>query len=134
MEEIFFSLRESSGLSIYHRDSGGQTSDNFAGIDKYASAFEHRFVKYSSGVTMASVARVAKVATSTVSKALREDPTIPVTRRREIQQIAKRLGYRPMPPTVRGGSGCRKGDARLARQQVHGAGAPVVLVLSARSC
>lgn len=46
---------------------------------------------------MASVAKAAKVATSTVSKALREDPTIPVKRRREIQQIAKRLGYRPNP-------------------------------------
>ncbi len=54
-------------------------------------------MKYSSGVTMASVARAAGVATSTVSKALREDPTIPPARRAEIQQIAQRLGYRPNP-------------------------------------
>jgi DNA-binding LacI/PurR family transcriptional regulator len=74
-----------------------QTDRNFAEVDKDASAFEHRFVKYSSGITMATVARAAKVATSTVSKALREDPTIPVNRRREIQQIARRLGYRPNP-------------------------------------
>jgi len=46
---------------------------------------------------MASVARAAGVATSTVSKALREDPTIPAKRRQEIQRIAKTLGYRPNP-------------------------------------
>ena len=46
---------------------------------------------------MASVARSAGVATSTVSKALREDPTIPPGRRAEIQRIAKQLGYRPNP-------------------------------------
>lgn len=46
---------------------------------------------------MATVAKAAGVATSTVSKALREDPTIPVERRREIQKIAESLGYRPNP-------------------------------------
>lgn len=46
---------------------------------------------------MASVARAAGVATSTVSKALREDPTIPAERRHEIQRIARELGYRPNP-------------------------------------
>lgn len=46
---------------------------------------------------MASVAREAGVATSTVSKALREDPSIPVERRRELQALAKALGYRPNP-------------------------------------
>lgn len=46
---------------------------------------------------MATVARAAGVATSTVSKALREDPTIPASRRREIQRLAKSLGYRPDP-------------------------------------
>jgi DNA-binding LacI/PurR family transcriptional regulator len=54
-------------------------------------------VKYSAGVTMASVAQAAGVATSTVSKALRDDPTIPLERRQEIQRIAKSLGYRPNP-------------------------------------
>jgi DNA-binding LacI/PurR family transcriptional regulator len=73
------------------------TDFNFAGIDKHASPSEHRFVKYSSGVTMAAVAKAAKVATSTVSKALRDDPTIPVERRREIQRVAKSMGYRPNP-------------------------------------
>lgn len=67
------------------------------GIDKQAPNSEHRFVKYSSGVTMSIVARAAKVATSTVSKALRDDPTIPPERRREILRIAKTLGYRPNP-------------------------------------
>jgi DNA-binding LacI/PurR family transcriptional regulator len=46
---------------------------------------------------MAAVAKAAKVATSTVSKALRDDPTIPVKRRNEIKRIAKSLGYRPNP-------------------------------------
>ncbi len=46
---------------------------------------------------MATVARAAGVATSTVSKALREDPTIPEERRREIQKTARTLGYRPDP-------------------------------------
>ena len=46
---------------------------------------------------MAGVARAAGVATSTVSKALRDDPTIPAGRRQQIQQIAKKLGYRPDP-------------------------------------
>lgn len=46
---------------------------------------------------MASVAHAAGVATSTVSKALRDDPTIPPARRQEIQRVAKSLGYRPNP-------------------------------------
>lgn len=46
---------------------------------------------------MATVARAAGVATSTVSKALRSDPTIPEGRRREIQRVAESLGYRPNP-------------------------------------
>ncbi len=46
---------------------------------------------------MATIARAAGVATSTVSKALREDPSIPETRRREIQRLAKSLGYQPNP-------------------------------------
>ena len=46
---------------------------------------------------MATVARAAGVATSTVSKALRADPTIPEERRAEIRRIAESLGYRPNP-------------------------------------
>lgn len=46
---------------------------------------------------MRSVAQAVGVATSTVSKALREDPTIPPRRRRQIQRAAKALGYRPNP-------------------------------------
>jgi DNA-binding LacI/PurR family transcriptional regulator len=46
---------------------------------------------------MATVARAVGVAPSTVSKALRGDPTIPEVRRGEIQQAAKALGYRPNP-------------------------------------
>lgn len=72
-------------------------SKNRPWIDRQGCDFEHRFVKYPSGVTMAAVARAAGVATSTVSKALREDPTIPPARRREIQRIANTLGYRPNP-------------------------------------
>jgi LacI family transcriptional regulator len=54
-------------------------------------------VKNTPGVTMATVARASGVATSTVSKALRDDPTIPPERRREIQRVARSLGYRPNP-------------------------------------
>lgn len=46
---------------------------------------------------MATVARQVGVATSTVSKALRSDPTIPEATRRAIQQAAEELGYRPDP-------------------------------------
>jgi LacI family transcriptional regulator len=46
---------------------------------------------------MRQVAQSADFAVSTVSKALRNDPTIPEARCREIQALAKRLGYRPNP-------------------------------------
>lgn len=46
---------------------------------------------------MRTVAEAVGVATSTVSKALRDDPTIPTARREEIRQAAERLGYRPNP-------------------------------------
>lgn len=46
---------------------------------------------------MQHVARAAGVARSTVSKALRDDPTIPVRRRDKVKAVARRLGYRPHP-------------------------------------
>ena len=46
---------------------------------------------------MRHVARAAGVAVSTVSKALRNDPSIPEKRCRAIQAVAARLGYRPHP-------------------------------------
>lgn len=46
---------------------------------------------------MRDVAKVVGVATSTVSKALRNDPSIPPSRCQEIQTVASRLGYRPDP-------------------------------------
>lgn len=46
---------------------------------------------------MRAVAKAAGVATSTVSKALRGDPTIPAERRKEIKRVADRLGYRANP-------------------------------------
>jgi LacI family transcriptional regulator len=46
---------------------------------------------------MQTVAHAVGVATSTVSKALRGDPTIPESRRCEIKEAAERLGYRPDP-------------------------------------
>ena len=46
---------------------------------------------------MHSVAKAVGVATSTVSKALRGDPTIPESRRAEIKKAADKLGYRPDP-------------------------------------
>ena len=44
---------------------------------------------------MRDVAQAANVSVSTVSKALRNDPTIPDGRCRSIQEMAERLGYRP---------------------------------------
>ena len=46
---------------------------------------------------MRSVAEAVGVAVSTVSKALREDPTISNSIRRCIQKKAKAMGYRPNP-------------------------------------
>lgn len=46
---------------------------------------------------MRTVAEAAGVATSTVSKALRGDPSIPEKRRAQIREIADKLGYRPHP-------------------------------------
>lgn len=46
---------------------------------------------------MRTVAEIVGVATSTVSKALRGDPTIPEERRNEIRRMADRIGYRPNP-------------------------------------
>lgn len=46
---------------------------------------------------MRRIAKVAGVAQSTVSKALRNDPTISAKRCAEIQRLAQRLGYRPNP-------------------------------------
>lgn len=46
---------------------------------------------------MATVAAHAKVSQMTVSRALREDPSIPEATRIRIKRIAARLGYRPDP-------------------------------------
>ena len=46
---------------------------------------------------MSHLAKVAGLAVSTISKGLRDDPTIPANRCAEIKQLARRLGYRPHP-------------------------------------
>jgi DNA-binding LacI/PurR family transcriptional regulator len=56
-----------------------------------------RFVASTGFITMRAVARAAGVAPATVSKALRDDPTIPAVRRRDIRRVADQLGYRPNP-------------------------------------
>lgn len=48
-------------------------------------------------ITMAEVARVAKVHQTTVSLALRNDPRLPRETRRRIRQLAEEMGYRPDP-------------------------------------
>jgi LacI family transcriptional regulator len=60
-------------------------------------AWEHRFVKVNGPITMETIARHAGVARSTVSKALRDDPTIPAKHCAEIKRLAEELGYRPNP-------------------------------------
>lgn len=49
------------------------------------------------GITLQSIAEASGVARSTVSKALRNDPTIPPATCRRIQAQAKKLGYKPSP-------------------------------------
>jgi len=46
---------------------------------------------------MRGLARIAGVSTSTVSKALRDDPTIPKSRCTAIKKLARKHGYRPHP-------------------------------------
>ncbi|HEX5220033.1 MAG TPA: LacI family DNA-binding transcriptional regulator [Verrucomicrobiae bacterium] len=48
-------------------------------------------------VTMEAVAQKAGVARSTVSRALRNHPAIPLETRQRVREIADRLGYRPNP-------------------------------------
>lgn len=48
-------------------------------------------------ITMTSVARAAKVSTMTVSRALRDDESIPLTTRNRIKKIADKIAYRPDP-------------------------------------
>jgi LacI family transcriptional regulator len=48
-------------------------------------------------ITMADVARAAKVHQTTVSLALRNDPRLPADTRARIRALAKELGYRPDP-------------------------------------
>lgn len=48
-------------------------------------------------VTLSEVATQAGVSASTVCRALRLDPRIPVSTREKIQRVAEQLGYRPDP-------------------------------------
>ncbi len=48
-------------------------------------------------ITMAEVARMAKVHQTTVSLALRNDPRLPRETRQRIRQLAEDMGYRPDP-------------------------------------
>ena len=48
-------------------------------------------------VTMTAVAKRAGVHTTTVSLALRNHPSLPVTTRERIQALAREMGYRPDP-------------------------------------
>ena len=66
-------------------------------LGRRAEIYEYRFVKSAPPVTMRHVARAAGVAVSTVSKALRNDPSLPEKRCRAVQATAARLGYRPHP-------------------------------------
>jgi LacI family transcriptional regulator len=67
------------------------------GLALPAKLYEYRFVKPVENITMRQVAEAVGVAVSTVSKGLRNDPSIPKDRCVEIQKAAERLGYRPHP-------------------------------------
>ncbi|MCW1923149.1 LacI family transcriptional regulator [Luteolibacter arcticus] len=62
-----------------------------------AAFYEYRFVSFDQSLTMRDLARDVGVSVSTVSKALRNDPSISVSRCLAIQAAAERLGYRPHP-------------------------------------
>jgi LacI family transcriptional regulator len=62
-------------------------------------------------VTMADVAREAKVSKNTVSLALRGSAELPESTRRRIEQVAKRLGYEKSPAVSRVMSMLRSGSA-----------------------
>ncbi len=71
-----------------------------AGLNRQrgATPFSSRGVKPTSvRVTMTSVAEAAGVSIMTVSRALRNNPRLPLKTRQRIQAIAKKLGYRPDP-------------------------------------
>ncbi|AHF90021.1 LacI family transcriptional regulator [Opitutaceae bacterium TAV5] len=55
----------------------------------------YRRMKFSKRVTMAQVAQAANVHVMTVSRALRNSPSLPPETRERIKKIADRLGYRP---------------------------------------
>ncbi len=48
-------------------------------------------------VTLQDIGRVAGLSKSGVSQALRNDPSLPKTTRERVQEIARRMGYRPDP-------------------------------------
>ncbi|MCC5805320.1 MAG: LacI family DNA-binding transcriptional regulator [Opitutales bacterium] len=48
-------------------------------------------------VSLGEIAKLANVSTMTVSRALRNSPKVSAARRKEIQAIAKKLGYQPNP-------------------------------------
>ncbi|MBI2511163.1 MAG: LacI family DNA-binding transcriptional regulator [Opitutae bacterium] len=49
------------------------------------------------GPSLREIAKVARVSHVTVSRALRNDPSIPPATARRLQRLAERLGYRPNP-------------------------------------
>lgn len=68
-----------------------------SGLDPDAPGWAHRCVNPPTPVTMRTVARALGLATSTVSRALRDDTTIGAATRTRIKRAALALGYRPNP-------------------------------------
>ena len=58
---------------------------------------EYRIVNFVLPVSMKQIAQATGVSVSTVSKALRNDPSISESRCKAIQVAAKKMGYRPNP-------------------------------------
>ncbi|MFD0895583.1 LacI family DNA-binding transcriptional regulator [Luteolibacter ambystomatis] len=68
-------------------------------------------------VTQKDLAKALKIAQSTVSMALRDDPSIPAGTREEIRQAAQEMGYRPNPT----GTALAHFRASSRNQPVHAA-------------
>jgi len=65
------------------------------------TAAELTFWSMKATPSLKDIAKAAGVAAMTVSRALRDNPKISLRRRREIQALAQRMGYRPDPQISR---------------------------------
>src|SRR6266542_2725551 len=69
-------------------------------------------------VTIKDIAAAAKLSLAAVSYALRNDPKIPEETRQRVQEIARRIGYRPNPRVASLMAHIRRAQARPAGERI----------------